>query len=456
MPREKQVKEQKEDILEVDSLPKEIQTGAVYFIRQANPNSYTHGMFKYPCKFIPEIPRWAMLSYLEGGRTTLVFDPFAGSGTTLLEANLHGFDAAGTEIDDIAKLIIRVKTSRLTGKQMEQMDLEYGRIMEYMETKRARGFRPQIENLSHWFPAKTITKLGRMKVCIDGIEDPQVRDFFRLCMVSMIKRVSYADDTSPKPYVSNKIKKIPPTVEKEFSSVYRRYRQMEEQLAQVDTFGKSEILAGDALEFCLDTGADLAVTSPPYINAFDYGRTMRLENLWLGTLTEDALRKKKKDYVGTEKIDASREKECLDILGRSALLKAYYEKIEKTDLKRALVVKRFFEDMEKNLKRVYEHLKPGGRYIIVIGNSTIRKVTVESWRVLSELAEKTGYQTEQYFSYVIRNPYLRIPRGGMGGKINRDYVLVLGKETGYGAEKPNKTGLVDSKTGESAPDDLSD
>ena len=101
----------KEQIIEVETLPVSIKNGATYLIKQANPNSYTHGMFKYPCKFIPEIPRWGINKYLPD-RNGVVFDPFSGSGTTLLEANLNGINAYGTEIDDVAKLIIKVKTTK--------------------------------------------------------------------------------------------------------------------------------------------------------------------------------------------------------------------------------------------------------------------------------------------------------------------------------------------------------
>ncbi len=76
---------------------------------------------------------------------------------------------------------------------------------------------------------------------------------------------------------------------------------------------------------------------------------------------------------------------------------------------------------------VYRQMHAGGKYIIVIGNSTIRKVNVESWKVIEEIANKMGFQTIQYFNYIIQNPYIRIPRKGKGGKISRDYVLVLEK-----------------------------
>lgn len=414
----------KEQIIEVEALPVNIQNGATYTIKQASPNSYTHGMFKYPCKFIPEIPRWGIKTYLSE-RKGIIFDPFSGSGTTLLEANVNGIDAYGTEIDDIAKLIIKVKTTVLPLEQMELLDQCYFEIINIIGQDDAELFIPAITNLKHWFSEKTISELGKMKAYIDNIGDQDIQDFFKLCMVSIIKKVSNADDTSPKPYVSNKIIKIPPSVEKEFTSVYYRYKQMMQDLLHIEKMGHTEIVQGDALDFLIPAKIDLAITSPPYINAFDYGRTMRLENLWLATLTEEMLRQKKSQYVGTEKINTKKEKSKLDILQKSELLKEAYKQIVEQDEKRALIVKKFFEDMEDNLRCVYNQMNVGGKYVIVIGNSTIRKVNVESWRIIEEIANKMGFKTVQYFNYIIQNPYIRIPRKGMGGKINRDYVVVL-------------------------------
>lgn len=416
----------KEQLIEVESLPIDIQNGATYLIKQANPNSYTHGMFKYPCKFIPEIPRWGINSFLPEKRG-IIFDPFSGSGTTLLEANVNGMDAYGTEIDDVAKLIIKVKTTVLNLKQIDLLEKCYSEIINVISQDDAEMFCPEIVNLEHWFSENTINELGRMKVYIDNIADDDVRDFLKLCMVSIIKKVSNADDTSPKPYVSNKIIKIPPTVKKEFSSVFCRYKQMMLELLSVKKMGNTDIIPGDALKFSIPFGIDLAITSPPYINAFDYGRTMRLENLWMATLTEEKLREKKGQYVGTEKIDVKKEKSNLIILEKSNLLKRYYNQIVERDEKRALIVKKFFEDMEDNLRSVYSQMNIGGKYIIVIGNSTIRKVNVESWKVIEEIANEMGFLTLQHFNYIIQNHYIRIPRKGMGGKISKDYVLVLEK-----------------------------
>ena len=155
---------------------------------------------------------------------------------------------------------------------------------------------------------------------------------------------------------------------------------------------------------------------------------MRLENLWVGTATEDSLRAKKKQYVGTEKVSVKELNKDMAIFDRSPLLKEVFAQILTKDSKRAYIVKKFFEDMDINLAKVYEALESGGHYIIVIGNSVIRSVNIESWKILNQIASYRHFKHVLDFSYIIQNPYIRIPRKGRGGKINEDYVLVLRKE----------------------------
>ena len=171
----------------------------------------------------------------------------------------------------------------------------------------------------------------------------------------------------------------------------------------------------------------LAITSPPYINAFDYVRTMRLENLWVGSKNEEKLKESKKSYVGTEIIKMDKENADLNILNDSKLLYDCFYKIYDVDKKRALVVKKFFDDMKTNLLVVYKQMQKRGHYVIVIGNSNIRKIEIQSWAILKDIAEKIGFRFHSVFRYLIKNPYIRIPRKGRGGIVNYDYVLCLEK-----------------------------
>jgi DNA modification methylase len=423
-----------EEVIDVLNLPIEIENGRTYAINQSNPNSFTHGYFKYPCKFIPEIPRWVMSKYGREGNLS-VLDPFSGSGTTLLEANVTGYNAFGTELDNFAKLLIKVKTTPLA---LEETDFVRGWLESIIKLYKENfvdyinPFVPEINNLYHWFSEENVQKLGIIKTEIERIENQRIIDFLKVCLASSIRKCSNADDVSPKPYVSNKIEKVASDPFVTFPNIVAKYLSSMIELTTFsfnNTVGISEILDGDALNIITDKRFEIAITSPPYINAFDYSRTLRLENLWLDLESEESIRDKKKAYVGTENIVTKKEELELSILDLSEKLKEAYINIEPIDKKRANIVKKFFEDMRKNLIEVYNVLDNNGIYCVVIGDSTIRNVNVESWSIICDIAETVGFQLDAYFGYVIQNHYLRIPRGKRGGKINKDYVFVLRKPT---------------------------
>lgn len=414
----------KEKFIEVESLPMDVTSGKTYIINQADPNSYTHGFYKYPTKFIPEIPRWAIKKYSE--RNGLIFDPFLGSGTTLLEAIINGRDGYGTEIDGVSRLISKVKTTVLAQDQIESIIAFTDQFIQH-DFSNIKPFIPGINNLHHWFTEENAIKLGKIKTLIDTKTEGEVRDFLNVCFASIVKPCSNADDQSPKPYVSSNVEKTPDNPYETFPDIVNSYVNDMRELMSLDIQNRAYVENGNALHPPTHIEVDLAITSPPYINAFDYGRVFRLENLWLGFLTEKELRKKKKKYVGTERINREEEEQNNEILKESDLLKDLYFSILEKDKKRALVVKKFFSDMRKNLLEVRDILTEEGIYGIVIGNNTIRGVEVASWRILSDIAENIGYTEELKFSYVIRNPYIRIPRSGRGGKINEDHIIMLRK-----------------------------
>lgn len=416
----------KENIeFEVDNLPVEVYE-KTFIINQANPKKYTHSYFKYPCKFIPEIPKWAILNFSKPG--DCILDPFAGSGTTLLECILNNRIGLGTEIDQVAKLLIKTKTTRLTTLELSETEQHFNNIINCVKNKKSQQVIPKINNIDHWYNETNKIQLGKILYYINKIENTNIKNFLLTCFVSIVKKVSNSDDVSPKPYVSTKIKKKVNLAIEEFSSIYKRYYKEMSNFSNLDIKQHAEIIYGDALNFSTTKQIDLAVTSPPYINAFDYVRTMRLENLWLETNTEESLKETKKKYVGTESIKTQQELEDLSILSYSNLLREYYDRIIQKDKKRACIVKKFFADMLINLQKVYTSLKKNGKYVIVIGNSTIRQVEIESWKVLKDLAQNIGYSYEGVFRYKIKNPYIRIPRKNRGGQVTYDYVLILNKE----------------------------
>ena len=65
-----------------------------FSIESQGLSDYTHGFYKYPCKFIPHVPRWVIKKFGEKYNGAIL-DPFSGSGTTLVESVLHKRNSLG-------------------------------------------------------------------------------------------------------------------------------------------------------------------------------------------------------------------------------------------------------------------------------------------------------------------------------------------------------------------------
>src|SRR5690348_9856531 len=82
----------------------------------ASTNSTTNTIHPYPAKFIPQIPRHFIEQFSNPGDT--VYDPFLGSGTTAVEANILGRNAIGNDVNELAILISKVKTTPIPNKKL--------------------------------------------------------------------------------------------------------------------------------------------------------------------------------------------------------------------------------------------------------------------------------------------------------------------------------------------------
>ena len=85
----------------------------------SNDQSYlTHGIHKFPAKFFPELPRYLIRKYSEAHQ--IVLDPMCGSGTVVLESMLNDRVSVGIDIDPIARLITKVKTTPINPNLLNQ------------------------------------------------------------------------------------------------------------------------------------------------------------------------------------------------------------------------------------------------------------------------------------------------------------------------------------------------
>lgn len=400
-----------------------IKNGQIFEINKTL-NSYTHGIFKYPAKFTPTIPNWFLKNFTKEGDSIL--DCFCGSGTSLVEASLLKRKPLGIDFDPLSQLITLTKTTHLNKKDIFLIENIYKNLV----SKNKKKFFPDLENLDHWFQMSNLKILSDIINNINDLKgvDEKILNFFKVTFASIVRKSSNADNVSPKPYVSKRIKK---TI---YNSRDLFLHSIEKNLnifknAKIIPKYSARIIGNDARKIKFKRKIDHIICSPPYINSFDYVRILRLENLWLKHFTSSEIINHKKKQIGNELIP----KEIYQIppkkIGILELDKIIQE-IYKLDKIRSHTVANYFFDMEKNFIMVKEKLSQNGYYCIVIGDCVIKNIKIETYKFFIKLMKKHEYKFIKHFSYVIKNPYLRIPRSGKGGKTVLDHIIVMKKING--------------------------
>lgn len=426
--------------------------------------AYTHLMHRYPAKIFPYIPIFFLSSETRTPLNSTVLDPFAGTGTVLLESITHPYfkrNAIGVEINPLARLIAKVKTTPLDTTQLattaEDLNLKIKTFSSKVEI-------PDFPNRDAWFPRHTQIELSKILACIEEIRDVDVKDFFYACFSSIIREVSLADPKIAPPVFLNpkkfKNKDMRKNVEKLLrrkkygkpllnfrKSIGKNIRRLESlnKLTEI-TSGKvkSEIVWDDArnlkkgnlLEKGImskskakpipDTSVGLVITSPPYINAQKYIRTTKFELFWLGLEDEKSIVSLDRSVIGTERVD-SKEHEALSTLGISSLDKLI-ESIHRKDPIKARVVYGYFSDMLLVMKEIYRVLKSDGSFVLVIGDNKIRGINVRTHDILSELATREiGFELESVLVDRIRSRGMITTRHETGGLVLDDWVILLKK-----------------------------
>lgn len=231
-------------------------------------------MHPYPAKFVAELPR-SLLRCLPMPPGTAVLDPFCGSGTTLVESQRRGLSSVGIDLNPIACLIARVKTSSLP-RELETMACS---IVKQAETLRAVSV-PKIPNLDHWFAEDIQLALSALTEVI-AAAPPGHRDALRLAFSSIVVRVSRQESDTRYAAIKKQV-----TTQSVFTGFLRAAKRIERALQARDYgLSPSTVIEGDTLDLNLGQIPDrigLVVTSPPYPNAYEYWLYHKYRMYWLG------------------------------------------------------------------------------------------------------------------------------------------------------------------------------
>lgn len=392
--------------------------------------TYTHGFHNYPAMFIPQVARKLILAFSQEG--DLVCDIFCGSGTTLVESTLLNRNSIGIELNPLAVLIARVKTTPIDPKTL--MTKLKTIINNYQHSKNIEP--PSFTNIEFWFSKNVIKDLARLRQAIWNISEENIRNFFSVCFSEVVRIVSYTRHGEFKLFRSpdKMTDKFKPDVIGEFIKMCENnIMGMKEYVRDVLPHTYSRIIMGDATK---DNGipnnsVDFIITSPPYGDSrttVAYGQFSRLSSQWLNLLPPNIKDIDKELMGGKNNVNLNDP-----ILDQSNTLRFSINAIAAKDKERAKDVLSFYIDLNKALIQAHKILKPQKYFCLIIGNRTVKELVLKTDTIICELGENIGF-TQQGILY--RNiPNKRMPSrnsptnevGKTGSTMLKESIILLRK-----------------------------
>ncbi|MBM4286878.1 MAG: site-specific DNA-methyltransferase [Deltaproteobacteria bacterium] len=124
---------------------------------------YTHSFYRYPARFSPLFARAIIKTFSQPG--DLVFDPFMGGGTSLVEARALGRIVIGSDINKLSVFISKVKTTVFSKNELTQVRLWAESIIDGLKLNNPpvravgwleKGYQRNISGKVTWPIRKTI------------------------------------------------------------------------------------------------------------------------------------------------------------------------------------------------------------------------------------------------------------------------------------------------------------
>lgn len=366
----------------------------------------THDYFRYYGKFPSKVAKYIIDTAKNKGIISadedFIFDNYNGSGTSLVEAKIAGFESGGIDINPFGVLASNVKTRNLNeyvlqGKfeslianlkalvrsEDQQSIFSLNGISKETERGIAR-INKQIyidfPDVDKWFDADVIYELSAIKHLLLQMQLDEYREFFSLGFFSIIRRVSKAYDAEVRPHVNPKKRKRSAfdTYEKKLGDMISTMRSWnnatkQETASYAFLCDNSDATAvKDKIDFLKEQykkSLGLVISHPPYLNCFDYIPVYKLKFLWAFGFDE--------------------------IYGQLSYQEIRREEIRSYPASNDTFINNYFEHNIAAYKIIYDNLKDGGYCCVVIGDCTINSKLFSVHKMLIKAMEEIGYTVEK-------------------------------------------------------------
>lgn len=307
----------------------------------------------YPAKFIKDIPK-TLLYKFNPPITSWIYDPFCGSGTTLVAAQELGYKTLGVDLNPIACLISRVKTSK-----QNQSNFNLHVFLKNAKSFRGGSENVHIKNINHWFQPHIIREILSIKNAISKVKNVYLRNILNLSLSRIIVRISNQESDTRYAAID---KELPKGISYELFK--ESYHNIVNALnSRAYKLYKSKVFCNNILDFnnkYFYNKIGAVITSPPYPNAYEYWLYHKFRMLWLG-------------------YDPQIVKQ-LEIGARYKYYGTYGE--SEND---------FYHQMESLFRNLFNLIISGGFIGFIIGRSIIHGKYIENYKMIIRAAEKNNF-----------------------------------------------------------------
>ena len=335
----------------------------------------------------------------------VIFDPFCGSGVTLLQSKLSGHESVGFDINPIALLIARAKTRTYGEEKLLEESESLSGILHKSATplfaKDCQVDIPEIKNRDYWYSDDVVNDLGKIRWVLKN-QFYEFSDFFLTIFAFICRNQSLTRNGEFKRYRISK-SRLGKTKNEVFPRFFSHLEDMIDVFLGTNQGGKpsTPILANSEDPLPSQMRYDLVITSPPYGDSkttVAYGQYTSFGSEWLNGLVDQK--------VGGYQVDSEclgRRGEIHKKLNEHKILTNTVEEIRIEDPKRASDVFHFFNGYYGSIQNVVYNLNPGGTVCFVVGNRTVRGVQVPMDQITASFLDSMGMEFRGIFVREISN-----------------------------------------------------
>ncbi|MFC7688156.1 Eco57I restriction-modification methylase domain-containing protein [Ureibacillus sp. GCM10028918] len=362
-----------------------------------------HNWYHYTQGFSKDLIKY-LLDQIGYKRDEVVFDPFVGSGTTLLACKELGIDSIGTDISPLMTWITKLKISdwdslrlkeilkSLDFENQKEEELEDMLFMNYL----LKAYSPKIlQQILGW--RKYIEKLSLSK---------NERDFILLGLISILEEISLIRKHGSHYRFLNKednvgvnklnIKTVDENININGILKDKLWKMvMDIERNSLDPSVMAKVFTMNARDSVPEGEAGFVITSPPYLNRNNYFAQQKAELSITGILNSEKEYKRLVKDSYKSHVEASFKNDVVSDIPEVNEILNKVKLTENNNPKIPHMICGYFDDLQETLISMKSILKHGSKLAFVVGNSRWGGVVVPVDHLLALIAERVGYKLEK-------------------------------------------------------------